>query len=153
LEGTTIGISAGNSHEIIFPAFAETAEFDDSGVEWLTMDAGAMGPALIQGQIDVAPVLAVHEARLNKVAEARGGGVSRISVADYGLELSALSFVTMESKLEDEQYVSDTSAFLQATARAAEYLYIDGNIQEGADAVFDRNPELDETTVLGAAET
>lgn len=153
LAGKTIAISPGNSHQIIFPYFAEQAGFDPDSVSWVTMDGGAMGPALIQGQVDSAPFLAVHDTRLTMLGEQAGKEVGHFAFADYGVDFSALSFVARDSSIADDAERSAMSGFLEATARGMEDVFVDGNYDVAADAVMESNPELDRAAVVGAMET
>lgn len=153
LAGRDIAISPGNSHQIIFPYFAEQAGFDPDSVTWVSMDGGAMGPALIQGQVDSAPFLAVHDTRLNLLADQAGQAIGHFAFADYGVDFSALSFVARDSSIDDPDESSAIRRFLEATVKGMEDVFVNGNYDVAADAVMQSNPELDPEAVVGAMET
>ena len=150
LEGKTIAITPGNSHQILFPLFAQLAGFNADSVKWVTMDGAAMGPALLTGRVDGAPLFANHEARLQKQAREQGKGVKRLSYADYGLDMYSLVIIARE-----ESIVKDADAFkrfIRATVRGMKYAFASANIEEGAKVVVKMNPEVDLEAAIGAAQ-
>lgn len=151
LEGKTIAITPGNSHQILFPLFAQLAGFKADSVKWVNMDGAAMGPALLTGRVDGAPLFANHEARLQKQAREQGGkGVKRLSYADYGLDMYSLVIIARE-----ESIAKDADAFrrfLKATVRGMKYAFANQNIEEGAKIIVKINPEVDLEAAVGAAQ-
>src|SRR5262249_15125442 len=82
LEGKTLSITPGNSHQIMFPLLAKLAGFNADSVKWVTMDGAAMGPALITGRVDGAPLFENHGARVQKQARAQGLTLKHLPYAD-----------------------------------------------------------------------
>ena len=150
LEGKTIAITPGNSHQILFPLFAQLAGFKADSVKWITMDGAAMGPALITGRVDGAPLFANHEARLQKQAREQGKGVKRLSYADYGLDMYSLVIIAREETIQKN--ADFLKRFLRATVRGMKYAFASQNIEEGAKIVVKFNPEVDLEAAIGAAQ-
>jgi NitT/TauT family transport system substrate-binding protein len=150
LEGKTIAITPGNSHQILFPLFAQLAGFKADSVKWITMDGAAMGPALITGRVDGAPLFANHEARLQKQAREQGKGVKRLSYADYGLDMYSLVIIVREETIQKD--ADSLRKFLRATVRGMKHAFAPQNIEEGAKIVVKFNPEVDLEAAKGAAQ-
>ena len=90
LEGKKLAISAGNSHQILWPMFEKLSGLKPSSVTWVTMDAASMPPSLIRGVTDAVPFFVVHEARIRKIAKQQNVDLRLLSAwADLGFDLSA----------------------------------------------------------------
>ena len=150
LEGKTIAITPGNSHQILFPLFAQLAGFKADSVKWITMDGAAMGPALITGRVDGAPLFANHETRLQKQAREQGKGIKRLSYADYGLDMYSLVIIVREETIQKDP--DSLKRFLRATVRGMKHAFAPQNIEEGAKIVVKFNPEVDLEAAIGAAQ-
>ena len=150
LEGKTIAITPGNSHQILFPLFAQGAGFKAESVKWITMDGAAMGPALITGRVDGAPLFANHEARLQKQAREQGKGIKPLSYAQFGLDMYSLVIITREETIQKNS--DSLKRFLRATVRGMKYAFAPQNIEEGAKVVVKFNPEVDLEAATGAAQ-
>jgi NitT/TauT family transport system substrate-binding protein len=149
LEGKTIAITPGNSHQILFPLFAQLAKFKADSVKWVTMDGAAMGPALIMGRVDGAPLFANHEARLQKQAREQGKGIKRLSYADYGLDMYSLVIMVREETIAKD--AESLKAFMRATLKGMKYAFASQNLEEGAKILIKFNPEVDLEAAVGAA--
>ena len=150
LEGKTIAITPGNSHQILFPLFAQGAGFKAESVKWITMDGAAMGPALITGRVDGAPLFANHEARLQKQAREQGKGIKPLSYAHSGLDMYSLVIIAREETIQKNS--DSLKRFLRATIRGMKYAFAPQNIEEGAKVVVKFNPEVDLEAATGAAQ-
>lgn len=150
LAGKTIATTPGNSNQILFPIVAKAAGLSPDSVKWVTMDATAMGPALIAGKVDAAPFGAQHEARLQKQAKQQGVTLKRFSYSDYGLDTYSMSIFAREETVAKD---ADTlRAFLRGTIRGMKYAWDKQNIEEGARAVVKASPEVDLDAAIGAAQ-
>jgi NitT/TauT family transport system substrate-binding protein len=150
LEGKTLSITPGNSHQILFPLFAQLAGFRADSVKWVTMDGAAMGPALITKQVDAAPFFANHEARLQKQAKQQGTSLKRLSFADYGLDMySLVIFAREESIAKDADLLR---AFLRGTIRGMRHAFDPKGHEEGARILVKAHPEVDFDAAFGAAQ-
>lgn len=149
LEGRTIATTPGNSIHMLFPLFAQLANFKPDGVKWVTMDAAAMGPALITKSVDAAVFFANHEGRLQKQARQQGASLKRLAYSDYGLDMYSLVMFARE-----ETIAKDSDAlrgFVRATLKGMRYAFAPEHIEEGARIVQKANPELDLEATIGAA--
>lgn len=150
LQGRTLAITPGNSHQILFPLLAKLAGFPADSVRWVTMDGAAMGPALIAGRVDGAPFFANHEARLQKQARAQGLTLRRISYADAGFDMYSLVIFTREEAiLKDAELLR---GFLRATLRGMRHAFAPQHHEEGARILLKYHPEVDFDAALGAAQ-
>lgn len=149
LQGRTLAITPGNSHQILFPLLAKLAGFPPDSVKWVTMDGAAMGPALIAGRVDGAPFFANHEARLQKQARAQGISLKRISYADAGFDMYSLVIFAREEMIEKDPEV--LRRFLRATLRGMKHAFAPANLEEGARILLQYHPEVDFDAAAGAA--
>src|ERR671919_658262 len=149
LEGKTLSITPGNSHQIMFPLLAKLAGFKADSVKWVTMDGAAMGPALITGRVDGAPFFANHEARLQKQAKSQGITLKRISYADVGFDMYSLVIFAREDSIVKEP--EPLRAFLRASVKGLKHAFAKENWEEGAKILLKYNPEVDFDAALGAA--
>jgi NitT/TauT family transport system substrate-binding protein len=150
LEGKSLGISAGNSHQLLFPLFAQKAGFDPDSVTWVTMDATAMGPSLVSKSVDAVPFFAVHETRINKIAQAQGNSIRVMArYSDYGLDMYSLSIFSRDELVSRDP--EPLKAFLRATYRGMRYAYAPENIQETIQYVLKEVPDLDSDGAAGGA--
>jgi NitT/TauT family transport system substrate-binding protein len=150
LQGKTLSITPGNSHQILFPLLAKLAGFSPDSVKWVTMDGAAMGPALITGRVDGAPFFANHEARLQKQARAQGISLKRISYADAGFDMYSLVVFAREDMIQKDP--EPLRAFLKASVRGMKHAFAPENIEEGARILLKYNPEVDFDAAAGAAQ-
>jgi NitT/TauT family transport system substrate-binding protein len=149
LEGKTLSITPGNSHQIMFPLLAKLAGFKAESVKWVTMDGAAMGPALITGRVDGAPFFANHEARLQKQARAQGITLRRISYADAGFDMYSLVIFAREDMIAKDP--EPLRGFLRASVKGLKHAFARENLEEGAKILLKYNPEVDYDAALGAA--
>jgi NitT/TauT family transport system substrate-binding protein len=150
LEGKTLSITPGNSHQILFPLLAKLAGFRADSVKWVTMDGAAMGPALITGRVDGAPFFANHEARLQKQARAQGLSLKRISYADAGFDMYSLVIFAREDTIARDP--EPLKAFLRGTVRGLKHAFAPEHHEEGARILLKYHPEVDFDAALGAAQ-
>ena len=100
LEGKKLAISAGNSHQILWPVFEKLSGLKPGSVTWVTMDAASMPPSLIRAVTDAVPFFVVHEARIRKIAKQQNVDLRLLSAwADLGLDLSSTSLVAREESI------------------------------------------------------
>ncbi len=149
LQGRTLAITPGNSHQILFPLLAKLAGFPAESVKWVTMDGAAMGPALIAGRVEGAPFFANHEARLQKQAQAQGIKLKRISYADAGFDMYSLVIFAREESIAKD--AESLRAFLRATLRGMRHAFARENLEEGARILLRYHPEVDLDAAAGAA--
>ena len=148
LEGKSLAISQGNSHQILFPLFGQLAGFNADSVKWVTMDANGMGPSLISKSVDAVPFFAVHEARINKIAQQQGTSIRvAFRFTDYGLDMYSLAVFAREESLTKD--ADPLRKFLKATYRGMAYAR--DNVEESARYVLKEVPDLDPDGAIGGA--
>jgi NitT/TauT family transport system substrate-binding protein len=149
LEGKSLAITQGNSHQILFPLFGQLAGFNAESVKWVSMDANAMGPSLISRSVDAAPFFAVHEARINKIAQQQGTSIRvAFRFTDYGLDTYSLAIFAGEDSLTRD--ADPLRKFLKATYRGMAYAR--DNVEESARLVLKEVPDLDADGAIGGAQ-
>jgi NitT/TauT family transport system substrate-binding protein len=148
LEGKTISTTPGNGHFVMFPAFAKGAGFDASKVKWVTVDGAAMGPMLINKQIDAAPFFASHGPRIEAQAAERGVKLKPFPYADYGLKIYSTSLIARDETIQKDP---DTLArFVRASLKGMRWAA--DHSDESARIVMKYNPEVTFEATKGAWE-
>jgi NitT/TauT family transport system substrate-binding protein len=151
LEGKKLAISAGNSHQILWPLFEKLSGLKPSSVTWVTMDAASMPPSLIRGVTDAVPFFVVHEARIRKIAKQQNVDLRLLSAwADLGFDLSSTSLVAREETIAKDP--DGLKAFLRATLKGADYAFRTKHYDEGVGYLVKHHPEVDADGALGAAQ-
>ena len=151
LEGKKLAISAGNSHQILWPVFEKLSGLKPGSVTWVTMDAASMPPSLIRGVTDAVPFFVVHEARIRKIAKQQNVDLRLLSAwADLGLDLSSTSLVAREESIAKDP--DGLKAFLRATLKGADYAFRGKHYDEGVGYLLKHHPEVDPDGALGAAQ-
>jgi len=151
LEGKKLAISAGNSHQILWPVFEKLSGLKPNSVTWVTMDAASMPPSLIRGVTDAVPFFVVHEARIRKIAKQQNVDLRLLSAwADLGFDLSSTSLVAREETIAKDP--DGLKAFLRATLKGADYAFRNKHYDEGVGYLVKHHPEVDPDGALGAAQ-
>jgi len=151
LEGKKLAISAGNSHQILWPVFEKLSGLKPNSVTWVTMDAASMPPSLIRGVVDAVPFFVVHEARIRKIAKQQNVDLRLLSAwADLGFDLSSTSLVAREDTIAKDP--DGLKAFLRATLKGADYAFRNKHYDEGVGYLLKHHPEVDPDGALGAAQ-
>ena len=151
LEGKKLAISAGNSHQILWPLFEKLSGLKPNSVTWVTMDAASMPPSLIRGVTDAVPFFVVHEARIRKIAKQQNVDLRLLSAwADLGFDLSSTSLVAREETIARDP--DGLKAFLRATLKGADYAFRTKHYDEGVGYLVKHHPEVDADGALGAAQ-
>jgi NitT/TauT family transport system substrate-binding protein len=151
LEGKKLAISAGNSHQILWPLFEKLSGLKPNSVTWVTMDAASMPPSLIRGVTDAVPFFVVHEARIRKIATQQNVDLRLLSAwADLGFDLSSTSLVAREETIAKDP--DGLKAFLRATLKGADYAFRTKHYDEGVGYLVKHHPEVDADGALGAAQ-
>src|SRR5262245_10107842 len=151
LEGKKLAISAGNSHQILWPVFEKLSGVKPGSVTWVTMDAASMPPALIKGAVDAVPFFVVHEARIRKIAKQQNADIKVLTAwADLGLDLASTSLVAREETIAKDP--EGLKAFLRAMLKGAEYAFRDKHYDEGVGYLLKYHPEVDPDGAIGAAQ-
>jgi NitT/TauT family transport system substrate-binding protein len=148
LEGKTITTTPGNGHFVMFPAFAKGAGIDATKIKWVTVDGSAMGPMLINKQIDAAPFFASHGPRIQAQAAERGIRLKSFPYADYGLKVYSTSLIARDETIQKDP--ETLGKFVRASLKGMRWAH--ENVDEAAKIVMKHNPEVTYEATKGAWE-
>jgi NitT/TauT family transport system substrate-binding protein len=148
LEAKTIATTPGNGHFIMFPAFAKGAGIDPTKVKWVTVDGAAMGPMLINKQIDAAPFFASHGPRIEAQAAQRGVKLKAFPYADYGLRIYSTSLIARDETIQKDGDM--LGRFVRASLKGLRWAK--DNVDDAARIVMKHNPEVTFEATKGAWE-
>jgi NitT/TauT family transport system substrate-binding protein len=146
LEGKTVATTPGNAHFVMFPAFAKAAGFDATKIKWVTVDGAAMGPMLINKQVDAVPFFMSHGPRIRPQAAERGIKLKAFPFSDYGLHLYSTSvFARGETIKKDADAMG---RFVRASLKGVKWSA--DHPEEASRIVLKHNPEVTYEAVRGA---
>jgi NitT/TauT family transport system substrate-binding protein len=149
LAGKTLATTPGNSHYIYFPLVAKMNGLDPSSVKWITVDATAMGPMLISGRVDGAPLFATHYYDEEQQAEKVGKKIRVIPFSDYGFKIYSYCWLSTEEAIRD--HGDELRRFLVATRKS--FLWSRDHMEEAARLHNKLHPEVDVDSGVGAMKT
>lgn len=138
LEGKRIGAPAGNSHRVYFPAVAAKAGVRPERVNWVTMDAAALGAQLIAGNVDAIPLYTIHLGALNDAARKAGKEVVALPYVDAGFKIYAATIIASDKVLAEKPDL--TRRFLKAVKHSFEWAR--DNPEEACRAHVRKVPEV-----------
>ncbi|MCC7276221.1 MAG: ABC transporter substrate-binding protein [Alphaproteobacteria bacterium] len=138
LAGKTLATTPGNSHFIYFPLVAKLTGLDPNSVKWITTDAPAMGPMLIAGKVDGAPMFATHATFQNRQAEKQGKKIKVIPFSDYGFRIYSYCWFATEDTIKAHPDL--LRRFLAALQKS--FIWSKDNVAEAARLHNKRHPEI-----------
>ncbi|MGE0716848.1 MAG: ABC transporter substrate-binding protein [Alphaproteobacteria bacterium] len=138
LAGKTLVTTPGNSHFIYFPLVAKLSGLDPNAVKWVTADAPAMGPMLIAGRVDGAPMFATHATFQNRQAEKQGKKIKVIPFSDYGFRIYSYCWFATEESIKAHPDL--LRRFLVGLQKS--FIWSKDNIAEAAQLHSKRHPEI-----------
>ena len=138
LSGKTLVTTPGNSHFLYFPLVAKMSGLDAKTVNWVTADAPAMGPMLIAGRVDGAPMFATHYSFQNRQAEKQGKKLRSIPFSDYGFRIYSYCWFATEDTIKAHPDL--LRRFLVGLQKS--YVWTKDNIPEAARLHNKRHPEI-----------
>jgi NitT/TauT family transport system substrate-binding protein len=144
LAGKRAGVTPGNSLLVYFPLVAQANGLDPTKLTFVNMEASALLPTLLAGQIDAMPGFATVFELRNAEASAQGKPLRDFPFAKNGLRVyGECQFVTEASIKEKpdllERYVRATQKSLRWAA---------ANPEETAHLLSAAYPELHESSAL-----
>ncbi len=119
LEGHVIGAPAGNSHRVLFPAFAQLTGVDATKVTWQTLDATLLGSTFLSKQVDCIPEY--FTPLLEKQAAEANIAFSIIRFSDYGMNFYSNGLVASESTIADNPEL--VRRFVRAILKGFQYTF------------------------------
>jgi NitT/TauT family transport system substrate-binding protein len=149
LAGKTLVTTPGNSHFIYFPLVAKLNGLDPDSVKWVVADPNAMGPMLLSGRVDGAPLFATHYYYQNKQAEKVGKKIKVIPFADYGFKIYSYCWLATEESIKTKGDV--LRRYLLGMRRS--FLWARDNVEEAAKLHNKRHPDVDPDDAAGSLRT
>lgn len=144
LEGKRFGITAGNSMQVYWPLLAEANDLDPDSVTFVTMEASALLPTLLAGQIDAMTGFATVIGLRNEEAKTQGKELFGMPMADYGLKVSGECQFASEATIGSNPDL--IKRYLRATKKSLEWSR--DNPEETAEIISAAYPELNRDSVL-----
>jgi NitT/TauT family transport system substrate-binding protein len=116
LEGKRLGVTPGDALSQLFPAFVSANRIDDSKITYVSMDASAKPPALMNRQIDAIIGGADDQAI---TVRSKGFAVTELRFAHYGVPTIGLSLLAHEDTIKENPRL--VKRFLEATLRGWDF--------------------------------
>lgn len=135
LEGRSIGAEAGDSHRVLFPAFAAANGIDPAKVTFVTMSAAAKTQMLLTGKVDAIGNFIMQRPILER--EAREIGI--MPWADYGLDFIGNGVIARDEYITQQE--ETIRKFLAASVRGFRYAF--ANLDEATKILLKHDPILD----------
>ena len=144
LAGKRVGVTPGNSLLVYFPLVAKANGLEPSKVTFVNMEASALLPTLLAGQIDAMPGFATNFDLRNDDAKAQGKPLHSMPFADNGLKVYGECQFAAEATIKDKADL--LMRYMRATHKSLEWAR--DNPEETAKIISAAYPELKEPAVL-----
>lgn len=144
LKGKRFGISPGNSMQVYFPLLAAANDLDPSSVTFVNLEASAMMPTLLAGQIDAMTGFATVISLRNAEAQSQGKELYGMPMADNGLKVYGECQFTTQATIDGNPDL--LKRYLRATRKSLEWSR--DNPDETAAIISAAYPELNKDKVL-----
>jgi len=144
LKGKRFGLTAGNSMHVYFPLLAEKAGIASTDVTFVNMEASALLPTLLAGQIDAMTGFATVIGLRNAEAQSQGKELFGMPMAEHGLKIYGECQFTTVDRIKDNPDL--IKRYLRATRKSLEWSR--DNPEETADIISKAYPELARDKVL-----
>lgn len=138
-EGKRLAVSAGSSMTVYFPLVAEANDLDPESVTWVTMEASAMLPTLLAGQIDGMPGFSTVFELRNEQTKEQGAAIRAFPFAENGLEVYGECQFTTKSTIENDPDLLER--YVRAVHKSLTFAR--DNPDEVAELFVTRFPEMD----------
>jgi NitT/TauT family transport system substrate-binding protein len=143
LEGKKIAFSPGDSPKLMFPAFAQANNIDESKINWLSVDPNSKNAVLLNHAADAMITYLFTLPVLQKSAQG-GDVVDTFVYSDYGADFYSNGLGAMEDFIKQKPEV--TRGFVQATMEG--FTYTLAHPEEAISFLKKHQPQLDEVTAL-----
>jgi NitT/TauT family transport system substrate-binding protein len=144
LTGKRAGVTPGNSLLVYFPLVAEANDLDPSKLTFVTMEASALLPTLLAGQIDAMPGFATVFDLRNEETSAQGKPLRGLPFAKHGLKVYGECQFVAEASIKGKSDL--ITRYMRATQRSLRWAL--ANPEETAHLLSAAYPELKESSVL-----
>lgn len=144
LEGKRIGITPGNSLLVYWPLLAKANNVDVSKVTWVNMEASALLPTLLAGQIDAMPGFTTNFDLRNDDAKAQGKPMHAIPMAQNGVRVYGECQFVHTATIKDKPDL--LKRYVRATHKSLQWAK--DNPEETSKIISAAYPELKQPAVL-----
>lgn len=141
--GKRLAVSAGSSMTVYFPLVAEANGLDPESVTWVTMEASAMLPTLLAGQIDGMPGFATVFDLRNQQTTEQGTAIRAFPFYEYGLEVYGECQFTTQALIDDDPDLLER--YMRAVHKSLEWA--NANPDEVAAIFVEQYPEMDAESI------
>ena len=145
LEGKRIGAPVGDATRVLFPAFAQINNVDESKVIWVSMTPPARAPSLIAGQVDAVNIFATETPTFAARAKESGKEWQGMLLSDYGLDLYSAGILVRDEDIATQR--DKVKRFVQATMEAVAWSV--ENPEDALKSFLKYNPAVDPTEARG----
>ena len=144
LAGKRAGVTPGNSLLVYFPLVAKANDLDPSKLTFVTMEASALLPTLLAGQIDAMPGFATVFGLRDAETSAQGKPLRDFPFAKHGLKVYGECQLVAEATIKSKPDL--LARYMRATQKSLRWSL--ANPEEAAHLLSVAYPELKETSVL-----
>jgi NitT/TauT family transport system substrate-binding protein len=144
LAGKRAGVTPGNSLLVYFPLVAKANDLDPSKLTFVTMEASALLPTLLAGQIDAMPGFATVFALRNAETSALGKPLRDFPFAKHGLKVYGECQLVADATIKSKPDL--IARYVRATQKSLRWSQ--ANPEEAAHLLSVAYPELKEASVL-----
>jgi NitT/TauT family transport system substrate-binding protein len=144
LAGKRAGVTPGNSLMVYFPLVAKANDLDPSKLTFVTMEASALLPTLLAGQIDAMPGFATVFDLRNAETSAQGKPLRDFPFAKHGLKVYGECQFVAEATIKGKPDL--IARYMRATQKSLRWA--SANPEETARLLSAAYPELKEASVL-----
>jgi NitT/TauT family transport system substrate-binding protein len=144
LAGKRAGVTAGNSLLVYFPLVAKANDLEPSKLTFVTMEASALLPTLLAGQIDAMPGFATVFDLRNTETSAQGKPLRGFPFATNGLKVYGECQLVSETTIKGKPDL--IARYVRATQKSLRWAL--ANPEETAHLLSVAYPELKEASVL-----
>jgi NitT/TauT family transport system substrate-binding protein len=150
LMGKNIGSPAGASVRLLFPAFASKVGFDDTKVNWVTVDAAGLYPLLFTGRADAVVDYELGWPTISGRAKEAGIEIDRLRFSDYGFDIYSNAIIAKDETLKNSPDVA--RRFVKASLEGMKAAFADpaaaGQIMKKAFPILDANSAAQEVEIV-----
>jgi NitT/TauT family transport system substrate-binding protein len=144
LAGKRAGVTPGNSLLVYFPLIAKANDLEPSKLTFVTMEASALLPTLLAGQIDAMPGFATVFELRNAETSAQGKPLRDFPFAKHGLKVYGECQLVTETAIKGKPDL--IARYMRATQKSVRWAL--ANPEEAAHLLSVAYPELKEASVL-----
>lgn len=120
LEGMRVGSAADSGAYVLFPAFAKATGIDTSKVKFQVISPAAYLSSMLADQVDAVATYYTSQA---PILLSKGLAFDYLFLADYGLDMLELSFITQPGRLKEDRELY--RKFTEGVLKGMAYSYLE----------------------------